>query len=107
MMIGEEALTTYWSWVPSTGFICGVPSILTGCGFVSDLTPAVWGMLFATTASCACCVPGTDALTFSIGLSSGIDAKSFGSWSLATKPHGPFRLDGPSNQRPVINAYAF
>src|SRR5262245_7005758 len=100
MMIGDEALTMYWSWVPSIGFICGAPSILTGCGFVvATVTAAVCGMLFATTASCACCVPGTDALTFSMGLSSGIDAKSFGRASNATYAHGPSG-PGAENHRP-------
>src|ERR1700751_4794671 len=100
MMIGEDALTTYWSCVPSIGFICGLPSIVTGWALVVEtVTAAVCGMLFATTASCACRVPGTDPLTFSIGLSSGIDAKSFGSASNATYVHGP---SGPGalNQRP-------
>ena len=56
-------------------------------------------MLFETTASCACWVPGTEAFTFSIGLSSGIDAKSFGRPSNGTNAHGP---SGPGalNQRP-------
>jgi hypothetical protein len=99
-MMGEDALTTYWSCVPSIGFICGAPSIFTGCGFVSEtLTAAVCGIEFATAASCACWVPGTDALTFSMGLSSGIAAKSFGRASNGTQVHGPSG-PGAENHRP-------
>src|SRR5262250_1880044 len=107
MMIGEEALTTYWSCVPSIGFICGAPSILTGWGLVVEtVTAAVCGMLLASTASCACVVPGTDAFTFSMGLSSGIEAKSCGRAPNATYVHGP---SGPGalNHRPERFTYVF
>ena len=100
MMIGEDALTTYWSDVPSIGFICGCPSTVTAVGLTFAISTAeVCGMLFETTASCACCVPGTDAFTFSIGLSSGIDAKSFDRPSNGTYCQGPSR-PGALNHRP-------
>src|SRR5262245_10245157 len=58
------------------------------------------------TASCACAVPGTDALTFSLGLSSGIFAKSGGSSVPGTYSQGPARY-APRNQRPVTSTYVF
>ena len=58
------------------------------------------------TASWACEVPGTEALTFSIGLSSGIFAKSGGRLAEATNCHGP-AVSGALNQRPAIRTYVF
>jgi hypothetical protein len=87
MTIGVEALTTYCSAgvVPSIGFICGGPSNVIGFAICAvRCTVAVCGIELATTASCACGVPGTDAFTFSIGLSSGIFAKSAGRLEAAT-----------------------
>src|SRR5579862_9187156 len=99
-MIGVEALTTYCSVVPSIGLICGVPSIVIGLAIWAErCTVAVCGIELATTASCACGVPGTDAFTFSIGLSSGIFAKSGGRLDAGTYVHGP-AVEGALNQRP-------
>ena len=78
MTIGVEALATYSSVVPSIGFISGAPSKVTLAGCAVRWTVAVCGIEAATTASFACCVPGTEAFAFSIGLSSGIFAKSAG-----------------------------
>ena len=64
-------------------------------------TVAVWGIEFATTAAWACLVPGTDALTFSIGLSSGMFLKSGGRLATGTYVQGPV-VSGALNQRPAI-----
>src|SRR5262245_31946348 len=68
------------------------------------LMAAVSGRLFAITASPAWGVPGTDAFTFSLGLSSGIFAKSGGRSLPGTKAHGPARASA-RNQRPVTSTY--
>ena len=65
--------------MPSIGFNWGGPSYFGVGSFASArLIAAVSGRLLAITASCAWGVPGTDAFTFSLGLSSGIFAKSGG-----------------------------
>ena len=51
-------------------------------------------------------MPGTDAFTFSIGLSSGIFAKSGGRLEAGTYVHGP-AVEGALNQRPEIRTYVF
>src|SRR5690349_7472812 len=99
MMTGVDALTTYCSVgvVPSIGFICGVPSNVIGFAICAErCTVAVCGIELATTASCACGVPGTEAFTFSTGLSSGIFLKSGGRLEAATQVHGP-AVDGALN----------
>src|SRR5262249_30590654 len=102
MMIGVEELTTYWSVVPSISFICGVPSNVIGLAIDAErCTVAVCGIELATTASFACGVPGTDALTFSTELSSGIFAKSGGRLALGTYCQGP-AVEGAENHRPEI-----
>ena len=69
MMIGVEALATYWRVVPSIGFNCGAPSNVIGLAICAlRWTLAVCGTLLAMTASCAWVVPGTEDFTFSIGL---------------------------------------
>jgi hypothetical protein len=80
MMIGVAELTTCWREVPGIGAGFGAPS-KTGGVIVAPLrwTVAVWGTPLAMRASRARGVPGTDAFTFSLGLSSGIQAKSAGS----------------------------
>src|SRR4051812_5730851 len=86
------AMATSWGASPSyrgSGFNCAVArSIL-----------VVVGMQVAMTASAACCVPGTDAFTFSCTLSLGIFANSAGSDLPGTNAHGPARSDD-RNQRP-------
>ncbi len=52
-------------------------------------------------ASAACGVAGTEAFTFSFGLSSGILPKLAGSFPPGTYSHGPFS-DDALNQRPEI-----
>src|SRR5215471_1460407 len=107
MMTGVDALTTYCSDVPSIGFICGVPSNVIGFAIEAErCTVAVCGIEFATTASFACGVPGTEALTFSTGLSSGIFAKSGGRLAFATYCQGP-AVEGAENQRPEMRTYVF
>src|SRR5262245_29621894 len=99
-MIGVGELATYWRVVPSIGFVCTAPSITGGAILASlRLTAAVCGMLFAISASSACGVPATEALTFSFGLSSGMLAKSAGRPSLGTLCQDPPRF-GERNQRP-------
>ena len=78
MMIGVDALATYSIVVPWIGFISGSPSNVTFSAFAVRCTVAVCGIDAVTTASFDCCVPATDAFTFSTGLSSGILAKSGG-----------------------------
>src|ERR1700675_4502067 len=102
MMIGVEALATYWSEVPSMGFTCGVPSKVIGSACAVRWTVAVCGTLLSMTASCACVVPGTEAFTFSIGLSSGIFAKSGGRLAGGTYVQGP-AVDAALNQRPAMS----
>jgi hypothetical protein len=58
---------------------------------------AIWSEMIA---SCAWVVPGIDALTFSFGLSSGINWKSEGRLFALTYCHGPVS-PGAENQRPV------
>src|SRR5262245_8944852 len=100
MIIGVGALTTYMSGVSGTGLRSGVPLINGVNEAVVRETVAVCGMSLAMTASCACGVCGTAALTFSLGLSSGIWAKSGGRFVPATYCHGPAKSDA-RNQRPV------
>ena len=59
---------------------------------------AVCGTCASSTASAACCVPGTDASTRERGCSSGIFWKSSGSVGEANV-HGPVK-PGDENQRP-------
>ena len=66
------------------------------------LIAAVSGMLLAITASWAWAVPGTDAFTFSFGLSSGILAKSGGKSRPGTYVQGP-ASEAARNQRPVTS----
>src|SRR5262245_40297228 len=105
--IGSDALTTQRNSVPSIGSTLGSPSNAGVNVAVLRFTIAVCGMLLATIASSACSVPGTDAFTFSTGLSSGIFRKSSGSLSPGTYAHGPVSVDGPANQRPATSTYAF
>src|SRR6185436_8471800 len=106
MTIGVEALATYCIVVPSIGFISGAPSKVTLLACAVRCTVAVCGMDAATTASFACCVPGTDAFAFSIGLSSGILAKSGGRLAWGTYVHGP-DVSGALNHRPAMRTYVF
>jgi hypothetical protein len=65
-------------------FTSGTPAI---CGVnvaLARSTVAVWGICEAITASFACAVPGIDALTFSLALSSGMPANAFGRSAAAT-----------------------
>src|SRR5512135_474198 len=78
IIIGVGELETYISGVSGTGCISGSPSIRGVKVAVALLTVAVWGIPSAITADWACGVPGTEAFTFSLGLSSGILAKSGG-----------------------------
>src|SRR5215813_10993884 len=80
--------------------ICGV-----NWAFARSIV-AIWGISLAMTACCAWGVPGTDAFTFSFGLSSGIAAKSGGRSAPATYSHGPDRYT-PRNQRPATRTYVF
>ena len=91
--------------MPSIGLSWGGPSYL-GAGSFASLTliAAVSGRLFAITASCACGVPGTDAFTFSLGLSSGIFAKSGGRSLPGTNVQGPAVVSA-RNQRPATSTY--
>ncbi len=80
---------------------CGAPST---CGLamaVVRATAVLCGMLLAMSASSACCVPGTLAFTFSLGLLSGMFAKSCGNLLPGTKRQGPSRVDA-LYQRPEI-----
>ena len=55
-------------------------------------------------ASAACAVPGTEAFTFSFGLSSGMLAKEAGSFPPGTYSQGPLS-DAARYQRPEIRMY--
>src|SRR5437868_2508098 len=100
MMTGAAVLTTYLSGVPLIGSSFGLPSKFGGVILaVLMSTLAVWGTLLETTASLAWRVPGTEAFVFSLGLVSGILAKSLGSLVPGTYSHGPSR-DAALNQRP-------
>src|SRR5262249_29533615 len=102
-MTGIGLFTTYESVVPSMGLSWGGPSYFGVSSFVLlFLIAAVSGRLFAITASWAWAVPGTDAFTFSLGLSSGIFAKSGGRFLPGTKVHGPAGVSA-RNQRPVTS----
>ena len=91
--------------MPSIGLSWGGPSYFGVASFASlTLIAAVSGRLFAITASCACGVPGTEAFTFSFGLSSGIFAKSAGRSAPDTNVQGPAR-ESARNQRPVTSTY--
>src|SRR5262245_31616808 len=104
-MIGMGLFTTYDTGVPSIGFSWGGPSYVGVLSFASlTLIAAVSGRLFAITASCACGVPGTDAFTFSLGLSSGIFAKSGGRSLPGTNVQGPARASA-RNHRPATSTY--
>ena len=104
-MTGSDALTTYCSGVPAIAASFGSPSNSGGVIVVSlTSTFAVWGIWSAMRDSAACDVPGTDALTFSFGLSSGMFAKSAGSARPETYSHGPLS-EGPRYQRPEIRIY--
>src|SRR4026207_1659486 len=93
-MIGVAVLTTYCSDVPSIGASFTSPSNFGWSIFVwLILTSAVCGIALAISASFACGVPATAGPTFSLGLSSGIWAKSFGSAPEATYSHGPSNDD--------------
>src|SRR5262245_13564625 len=100
IMMGIGELETYMSGVVGTGFSSGAP-VITGVKVaLARSTTAVCGISLAMRASCACGVPGTEAFTFSLGLSSGIWAKSGGRLVPATYCHGPEK-PGARNQRPV------
>ena len=82
------------------GLSCGAPSNTGACMVVAERsTFALCGMPFSMMACWACGVPGTDARTFSLGLVTGIWAKSFGSSLPDTYDHGPLNA-GARNQRP-------
>src|SRR5512135_2545902 len=103
MITGVDALTAYWRVVPSIGFHWGAPSYVIGFAIWAErCTVAVCGIELATTASLAYVVPGTAALTFSTGLSSGIFAKSGGRLAAGAYVHGP-AVDGALNQRPEMS----
>ena len=78
----------------------GAPSICDVNWALARSTVAVCGTPLAMSASCACGVPGTEAFTFSLGLSSGIWAKSGGSSAPAMYSPGPGQLRA-GNQRPA------
>src|SRR5262245_28432581 len=85
----------------------GSPSNRGGSMWVLAMgTAAVWGTVAAIAASFACGVPATDALTFSLSLSSGIFANSAGNALLATNVHGPASAR-ERNQRPDSSRYMF
>jgi hypothetical protein len=67
------------------------------------LTRAVCGTWARSTASAACCVPGTEARTRERGCSSGIFWKSSGSFGVANV-HGPVK-SAAVNQRPDTRKY--
>jgi hypothetical protein len=77
-MIGVPLFTTYSSGVPAMGASCMAPSICGSCIWLVRATAVLCGMLLAMSDSSACGVPGTLALTFSLGLVSGMFAKSRG-----------------------------
>ncbi|MNR22198.1 hypothetical protein D3C85_1391390 [compost metagenome] len=103
MMMGVGLFTTYCNGVLLMPLSCGSPS---NCGAVIFswlfLTADVCGMLAAIAASLACGVPATEALTFSLALSSGMLAKSAGSLSAGVNVHGPC-MSLARNQRPEIS----
>src|SRR5262245_39346733 len=78
LMIGTALFTTYFSGVSGIGWRSGFPSMFGVNWTLLGLTWAICGIWLAITASCACGVPGTEARTFSLGLSSGILANSGG-----------------------------
>src|SRR5262245_12246657 len=102
-MTGCEEFLTYCRLVPSIGVSTGSPSYLGAGGLTLEVsTWAVWGTLLAIIASWAWTVPGTEALTFSLGLSSGIFAKSPGSSLPGTYCHGPCVVVA-ANHRPAMS----
>src|SRR5215510_1829366 len=100
MMMGIGELETYISDVLGTGCSSGAPEMTGVKVAVARSMVAVCGIALAMMASCACGVPGTEAFTFSFGLSSGIWAKAGGRLVPATYCHGPEK-PGARNQRPV------
>src|SRR5215469_10700462 len=87
--------------VPSIGTNIGSPSYWTVTLASERVMVAVWGIELAMSASLASGVPGTDASTVALGLSTGILAKSGGSSFPATKVQGPAN-EVLLNQRPEI-----
>ncbi len=101
-MIGLAELYTYWSGVPVIGFSRGAPSIFGwNCAFARSIL-AVCGISAAMAPSSAWGVPGTEAFTFSFGLSSGMRAKSTGRSLPGTYCQGPVKPVA-LNQRPVTS----
>src|SRR5262245_37685617 len=88
MMMGIGELLTYISDVLGTGCSSGAPEMTGVKVAVARSTVAVCGISLAMMASCACGVPGTEALTFSFRLSSVIWAKAGGRLVPATYCHG-------------------
>src|SRR5262245_53604007 len=103
-MIGIGELNTYISEVSGIGFSTVGPSITGTNVALARYTFAVCGISLAMSISCACGVPGIEAFTFSLGLSSGIRVKSAGKSLAATYCHGPSRPGAP-NHRPVTSTY--
>src|SRR5512142_1480006 len=103
-MTSLSVFTAYCSDVLSIGLNDGSPWYATSGALISFLlTRAVCGTCARSTASAACCVPGTDASTRDRGCSSGIFWKSAGSFGVANV-HGPVK-SGAENQRPATRKY--
>src|SRR5690348_10896252 len=104
-MTGVEVLVAYASDVPSMAASAGSLPSKNGAGSSFAKLRSILvvvGMLLAITASCAWRVPGTDAFTFSFGLSSGIFAKSAGRLLPGMYVQGP-PSPGALNQRPEVS----
>src|SRR5271166_3063161 len=99
-MTSNDVLAAYCSDVPVIGCQVGGPPYVTLRVVPWRLIAAVCGTSAASSAVCACGVPGTLASTQPRGPLAGIFAKSAGKVWLAND-HGPDKL-AAANQRPDV-----